>query len=190
LALVDVNPPISVSDRDWTTAPIQELIQYLSVDEHNWFRQELSDITRDLQALVETNVTALHVLAHLPEVFAQLSHDLEVHMFHEEKELFPVIERYVAAADAGMPLKGSPLSAFGGPLRVMEHEHETAGAALRLMREFTHNYTLPADSSAEYAQAMSKLMALEDRLLRHIYLENNVLYPRAAALKATAAKRT
>ncbi len=140
-----------------------------------------------LHDLVQQHGAEFPALTHLPHVFSQLCRDLETHMYHEEAELFPAISRYVAAMNAGTPMKGSPLSAFGGPLRVMEHEHESTGAALRLLREFGLNYAIPENCCAEYQELMEALAALEDRLLHHIYLENNVLYPRAAALKAMRA---
>lgn len=172
-------------DRDWTTAPLQELIHYLSVDEHSLIRSELLIIEQKLRRLVMLHGAEFPALCHLPQVFAQLCSDLQTHMYLEETELFPAIQRYVGAVEAGQPMKSSPLNAFGGPLRVMEHEHETIGAALRLLREFGMNYAVPSDCSPEYTEAMQRLSTLEDLLLHHIYLENNVLYARAAAMKAS-----
>lgn len=171
-------------DRDWTTAPLEELIHHLSIDEHNWFRAELSSVGQLLAELSRQHGAEFPALTHLPPLFAQLCRDLETHMHHEEEELFPAISRYLTAIAAGQPLKGSPLNAFGGPLRVMEHEHETTGAALRLLREFSLDYAIPGDSCEAYTRAMERLANLEDRLLNHVYLENNVLYPRAVALKS------
>ena len=180
----DVNPKIPAEDRDWTTVPIDEFIRYLAAEEHAWFRTELSQITQLLKTAGERDASISAVVARITEVFTQLAHDLDVHMSHEETELFPEIHRYIVALNAGTPLKGSPLSGFGGPLRLMEHEHETVGSALRLMRDFGQNYTPPEGCCREYADLLRRLAELEDRLLRHIYLENNVLYPRATGLKA------
>jgi len=179
----DRTGPIAGADRDWTTVPLQELIRYLSVDEHSWFRAELSRIDQKLRQLVHRLGADLNAISHLPHVFSQFCRDLQTHMHHEETELFPAITRHMTAIKAGQPLKGSPLNAFGGPLRVMENEHESTGASMRLLRDFGLNYSIPPDCSPEYAEVMELLQNLEDRLLRHMYLENTVLYPRAVALR-------
>lgn len=170
-------------DRDWTTAPLLEVIDFLVVTDHSHLRSELEVLRRRLDALVAEQGKRNPALAHLPRVFRSLQDDLETHMMYEERDVFPAIRRYVLAMESGEALKGSPLAAFGGPLRVMENEHETAGAALRLMRDFAQDYKVPDDSSLRYRALVLGLQELEDRLLRHMYIENNVLFPRAAALK-------
>src|SRR3954447_17425045 len=127
----EANPAISAADRDWTSVPIDEFMRYLAAEEHAWFRSALSQITQLLKIAGEQDASISASVAHIAEVFAQLAHDLDVHMFHEEAELFPEILRYLIEFNAGTAIKGSPLSGFGGPLRLIEHEHETVGSALR-----------------------------------------------------------
>lgn len=172
-----------VEDRDWTTAPLQDVLEFLVATDHAYIRSELKLLTDRLCRVVEEAGEMDSVFEHLPRVFANLREDLEVHMGYEEREVFPAIRRFIEGIEAGEALKGSPLAAFGGPLRVMDNEHETAGAALRLLRDFAQDYKVPENASLRYRALVLGLEALEDRLLRHIYIENNVLFPRAAALK-------
>ena len=171
--------------QDWTAVPLRELIRHLAVDDHNSIRAELVVIEQKLYTLLAEHGGEYPALTYLPTVFSAFCRELNLHMSQEEQELFPAILRYLDALEAGTPLKGSPLNAFGGPLRVMDHEHETTGTALRLFREFGQNYAAPGDASPEYREVMALLSRLEDSLLHHIYLENNVLYPQAAALKVS-----
>jgi regulator of cell morphogenesis and NO signaling len=169
-------------DRDWTTRPLIELMTFL-LQEHVWFRSELTILHGRLSRTAAKHSDVYPGLQHLPAVFARLSDDLIVHMEHEESQVFPAVQRYLEAIDKSLPLPGSPLSAFGGPLRMMETEHESSGATLRLFREFAQNYALPKRVCPQYRMLVRGMLALEDRLLRHIYLENNVLFARAAKLK-------
>ena len=66
----------------------------------------------------------------------------------------------------------------------MVHEHETVGLALQEMRELTDNYQAPADGCASFEALYDGLAGLETDLHRHIHKENNILFPRAAALEA------
>ena len=173
-----------LQDREWTTAPLEEVIHFLAVIDHAHVRSELQVLSVRLNAVLEEEERVNPALAQVPKIFSRLRDDLEAHMAYEEREVFPAIERYIRAAQSGEPLKGSPLAAFGGPLRAMETEHEAVDAALRLMRNFAQNYEIPAGCSLRYRALLLGLRALEESLLRHMYIENNVLYPRAAALKA------
>jgi regulator of cell morphogenesis and NO signaling len=173
-------------DRDWTSEPLRSLIAHLSQKDHSFFRVELDRLQRRLARVAERHATDYPELLQLIRIFHGLREDLEVHMRHEESDVFPAIERFLSAAESGQPLRGSPLSAFGGPLQMMEREHESAGSALRLMREFARNYSAPGDACPMYQALLAGFIELEDRLLRHMYLENNVLYPRCAELKRVA----
>ena len=70
------------------------------------------------------------------------------------------------------------------PIRVMEHEHESAGSALQRIRELTSNYQAPADGCASFTALYDGLSCLESDLHLHIHKENNILFPRAAALES------
>ena len=170
-------------ETDWTSAPLRDLIRFLQTEEHEFIRAELPLLQARMARVVEQHAGQYPQLQYLPKAFANLRHDLEAHMRHEENDLFPAILRHIEAAESGEPIRTSPLSAFGGPLRVVEMEHESAGAALRLLRDFCQNYNIPDDACMRYRALVGGLEELEDRLLRHIYLENNVLVPRACALK-------
>jgi len=105
-------------------------------------------------------------------------------MDHEDCTLFPEILRYERAIEARHPISGSPFSAFGGPVHVIDVEHDCTGAAVRLIRDFTRNYEVPAHGYDNYAALFAGLRRLETALRRHMYLETNVLFARAAALRA------
>ena len=172
-------------DTDWTAEPITALLDHLQNHDHPAFVAEFRSIAARIDCVVKERGHQQPDLRHLPGIFAGMARDLEAHMRSEERDVFPRIRAFAAQVDAGQPVTRSPLSQFGGPLRLMEMEHESAGAALRLMREFARNYELPEDACPRYKVLVRSLEELEERLLHHIYLENNVLYPRAAALKST-----
>jgi regulator of cell morphogenesis and NO signaling len=99
------------------------------------------------------------------------------HLLKEEKVLFPVIQRLEAAAEMPELHCGSVINA----IRVMEHEHDDAGAALARLRALTDRYTPPGDACPTYRALLEGLAELEADLHRHIHEENNVLFPRARA---------
>jgi regulator of cell morphogenesis and NO signaling len=100
--------------------------------------------------------------AHLEAMLTSVLH----HMRKEEEILFPMIV-------AGM---GSRASA---PVRVMELEHEHHGTDLQEIRRLTNDLTAPPDACPTWRALYLGLQQLEEELMEHIHLENNVLFRRA-----------
>ena len=66
----------------------------------------------------------------------------------------------------------------------LTREHIKAGMLLRDMRLLTHHYTPPDGACPSFRALFSGLEGIERELHRHVHLENNVLFPRAAALES------
>ena len=70
------------------------------------------------------------------------------------------------------------------PIGMMMREHDGAGDALRSLRSVTSNYALPADAGISYRTLSEALQGFEADLHQHIHKENNILFPRAAAMES------
>lgn len=165
--------------RDWSAVSLTELQTFI-VETHHVFTREMVDTVRHLSAKVASRHSEHH-----PEVIkvellvGELCDDLLPHMMKEEQVLFP----YVTEMEAG----GTSESCFGSidnPIRMMLFEHETVGELLMALRKVTSDYTLPPDACLSFRALYERLIDLERDLHKHIALENNVLFPRAAQLEA------
>ncbi len=125
------------------------------------------------------------LLTRLHRVYCDLQEDLELHLQKEERILFPTIELYAAAAEAGQPLPRTPFGTVRNPIGMMEREHDGATRLLEQMRQITRDY-VPADyACANFRAVFRSLEELEADLREHIRLENGFLHPRAQALEAS-----
>lgn len=173
-------------EKDWTSAPLPELIQHIVDTHHSYLKENLPRL-----AQIVDKVVVAHGEKHgesllpLQALFRELKDELESHMWKEEMVLFPLIRSLDQAASTGGPLPAAHCGSINNPIRVMEHEHETAGRALSGMRSLTRNYTLPEDACNTYRALFYELPRLEADLHLHIHLENNILFPRAARLEAS-----
>lgn len=155
------------SARNWTEAPLGELIDHILSTYHEPLYEELPR----LEAMAR-KVYRVHAdkdperLGAVLETYLALMHELDAHMVKEEQVLFPAI-RTGHGPEAG------------GPIAVMEEEHEAAGAALRRLRELTDDYQPPANACNTWRALWHGLGALETMMHEHIHLENNILFPRA-----------
>ena len=169
--------------RAWNSATASELIAHILEKHHAYLRSELPRLTQLLE-----KVLAAHGAAHgeslrpLRDVLAGLQGELEQHMGKEENILFPFIQQLERAKVSGGAGQFRGMSVHN-PIGVMEHEHESAGNALREMRRWTADYTVPADGCQIYRALFEGLQTLEADLHEHIHLENNILFPKAVALE-------
>jgi regulator of cell morphogenesis and NO signaling len=164
-------------DRDWNQQPLTALIDHLLGVYHASARAEMPR----LEALA-TRVLRVHgaraprLLGRIEAIVMELSAELNEHMRKEEMVLFPAMR----ALERGEPLpRPVPISS---PLEVMEHEHEIAVDLLSELRTLTNGYT-PPEWACETTRALyDGLARLERDLHVHVYLEDEILFPRTRQL--------
>ncbi|HSP17343.1 MAG TPA: iron-sulfur cluster repair di-iron protein [Thermoanaerobaculia bacterium] len=163
-----------------------ELQEYIVNTHHAFTRQALETLR-----LLSEKVAARHGERH-PEtlevrtIVSQMSEDLLPHMLKEEQVLFPYVEQLETATANG---EEPPMPFFGtvkNPIRMMMAEHDAVGDLLVQARAFTSDYKLPDDACLSFRALYERLAELEEDLHRHIHLENNLLFPRAARLEEGA----
>lgn len=163
---------IAVADADggdltrWADRPVPELIDVIVSHYHARLRTEIPELI-----LLADKVERVHAgKASCPRGLTALLHTMHAavldHLAKEEQILFPMI-RVGRGRGAG------------GPIHVMEQEHEDHGRSLARVRELTANLTAPPEACPTWRALYSRLGRLGEELMEHIHLENNVLFPRA-----------
>ena len=150
----------------WETAPLSDLIHYIVSHYHARLR-------RDLPALIELAAQVEREHGNDPicprglcRYLASMHQAILDHLAKEERVLFPMIlEGYGART--------------GGPVRVMEIEHDDHCASLARIHELAHGLRAPDGASASWNTLYRRLAEFEMELFAHIHLENDVLFPRA-----------
>jgi regulator of cell morphogenesis and NO signaling len=154
------------------------LVQHLIAVHHTYLHSELPDLERIAQKVLDEHGgrhTELHkVRAHI----GALRDDLESHMLKEERVLFPAI---VQLLDGPAQF---PFGSIANPIKTMGVEHDRAGDILTRLRATTNQYIVPDDACASYRSLYERLTELEHDTHLHIFEENHLLFPAAAALEA------
>jgi regulator of cell morphogenesis and NO signaling len=172
------------STEDWQRASLADLITHITATHHEFIRSECSRI----QALAK-KVVGVHGKNH-PELlqvqaqFGALSEELSLHLMKEENILFPYILRMEESFVAGEPAPPAMFGTVMNPIGMMMQEHDGAGEALRAFRSATQDYSLPGDACISYRTLYQALQGFEADLHQHIHKENNILFPRAAAMES------
>ncbi len=168
---------------DFETMSLTGLGGHIVSRHHEYLRATLPSIAAKAEKVVAAHGGAHAYLAELQSVLAGLAAELTQHMAKEETVLFPLITRLEEAERSGVPAPAAACGTVLNPIRVMRHEHDGAGAALREIRELTSDFEAPADACNTFRALYAQLEELERDLHTHIHLENNVVFPRAAALE-------
>jgi regulator of cell morphogenesis and NO signaling len=169
--------------RDWAVASLAELVEHIRNTHHMYTREAIERIPLLIEKVVAAHGANHPELRSVGTVFEGLAQELGTHLMKEEMVLFPYIVRLEEASLAGEPALPPPFGTVRNPVRMMEHEHDSAGAALAQLRSLTNGYTTPADGCASYQALYLALADFEADLHQHIHLENNILFPRAVDLE-------
>jgi len=170
---------------DWTGGPASALIRHILDTHHVFTREQLAHLDIMLERLTRRHGEARPELHEIQAIFQDLRDDLLPHLLKEENILFPYIEALEQHQSAGSPLPAACFGVIDNPLRQMESEHAAVTGLLQKLRQATADHALPADACASHRIALQALENLEADLLRHIHLENEVLFPQALALAQT-----
>ena len=171
-------------ETDWNKATLRDLIRHIVGKHHEYLKLELPRLAQRLDKVMRVyGEQDKATLGPIPRLFQDLRSEMELHMHKEEMILFPFMERVEAEVLSGRPAPPAPFGSVKNPIAMMEHEHDSAGAALRGMRESTKDYAVPEYACVTYRSLLEGLREMEQDLHIHIHLENNILFPRALAME-------
>ena len=164
---------------EWAT---EALISFIVDKHHGYVRRILPSVTANTQKLATAHGNRHPELVEVARLTQAVAAEMLSHMAKEECVLFPYIAEVAAAVRTRQPVPLGPFGSIENPIRMMEHEHESAGAAMARVRELTNGYQVPADGCTTYRVALQQLAEFERDLHQHVHLENNILFPRARVL--------
>jgi regulator of cell morphogenesis and NO signaling len=177
--LLDADKTAAATETTWTDASLASLCDHIVDTHHAYLREALPRLATLIEKVALAHGAQRPQLALLEQVFRAFRAELELHMMKEEQILFPFIKHLEGS--------GEPPSMFCGsvhnPIRVMEHEHDSAGAALAEIRVLTDDFQPPAGACNTYLAMLDGLAELEADMHKHVHLENNILFPRATTLE-------
>jgi regulator of cell morphogenesis and NO signaling len=175
--------PASSADRNWQTEPLGDLVSHITNTHHKYTRDGIARLTPLFAKVCSVHGANHPELLELRDIFAGLTQELTVHLLKEEKVLFPYIIRMEEAVIEKAPILPPPFGTVQNPVAMMEHEHDSAGNALRAMRTISRGYIAPPDACVSYQTLYQALAELEADLHQHIHLENNILFSRAIEME-------
>lgn len=183
LELAEQTARAKQKDRNWQAEPLAELVAHINSTHHKYTREELARLGPLFDKVVSVHGKNHPELQNVRAAFRGMAQELTTHMMKEEAVLFPYIVRMEEAVIQKEPVLPPPFGSVQNPVAMMMHEHDSAGDALRTMRQASAGYTPPGDACISYQTLYKALGDFEKDLHQHIHLENNILFPRAIEME-------
>lgn len=161
---------------------LDALSEYIVKRHHTYVSENIPFLRQKLQKLCEVHGESHHELFEVAKLFGEGADNLTMHMQKEEIILFPHIANMVSLKTSGNNSPGFEGGVMG-PIDQMILEHVAEGERFEKISKITQNYTPPADGCNTYQVTYKTLQEFEQDLHRHIHIENNILFKKAAKLE-------
>lgn len=176
-----VSLPVNLPYEEWK---LDFLIDYILNVYHAYLKTTLPLLGTTLTAFVSNHKKQYPYLENVLSLFEELSQSLQKHNLQEEDVIFPYIKQ-IDATYRRKEIYGSLfVKTLRKPLRNAETEHTKIHSLLLKLRSAAANYTYPDNACTTHRVIFQKLEELDNNLVHHQYLENNILFPRANEIEA------
>jgi regulator of cell morphogenesis and NO signaling len=155
----------------WKAAPIADLIRHIVERYHLETRVEMARLESIAEGAVLLDGLNNPLLLEIRSEVTRLGTEMRAHLVYEERETFPAI----LDAQAG----GRPMALQEPMKQTLLDEHEAEAALVRRLRILAEGLPLSEDPRGAYARLQSSLKTLAENLQQHLFLENQILFPRA-----------
>ena len=115
-------------------------------------------------------------------VFERIATDMAAHLREEEEGFFPAVKRAYANKKTGLSAEAKDIETIKASVKKLSHEHKKIGDAVHKIRHLAKGYAIPDDVCNTFVVTYRELKEFEDDLHKHVHLENNILFPKAAQL--------
>lgn len=158
------------------------LADYIVNTHHVWLNENTGQIASYARKVAEVHGSRHPEVIEISALFDQIATDMEAHLEEEEKVFFPAVKRIEAVRkDGSIPANGDR-ELIRNSLKKLHREHEEIGDAIHQIRHLARDYVIPEDACNTFAVTYLKLKEFEDDLHKHVHLENNILFKKAALL--------
>ena len=145
------------------TEPVA-LVDHILERYHAVHREQLPELIRMARRVELVHRDNPNVPAGLADVLEAMEQELHSHMEKEEQILFPMLKA------GGNPFVKQPIS-------MMRAEHVDHGANLDKVLALTNDATPPQGACNTWRALYAGIAQLNEDLINHMHLENNVLFP-------------
>lgn len=175
------NEPLERS-QNYASWGLPFLSDYIITTHHGYLNENTAQIAVYAHKIAEVHGERHPEVIEIAGIFDRIATDMAAHLREEEEVLFPAIKRIDAARKGGVEPEATDLRTIREALAKLNQEHDAIGDAVHKIRDLSKGYAIPDDVCNTFVVTYRKLKEFEDDLHKHVHLENNILFPKAARL--------
>lgn len=173
---------------DFDTRPLDELAAYIVKTYHRPAEERIGRLKAKLESLLPGGSGEFPEIQEIKEIFDQVAGQIAMHQRREELILFPYIRKMTAAIKENKTFERPPMTKSAeNPVNMLTHEHHDQGEAFEKIKDLTGDYTVSGDKDEALKEVYALLKEFEQKLHRHLHLENNILFPKALEMDRSMA---
>lgn len=173
----------SSNDLNFDSFDVDFLADYIENVHHKYLYEKLPEINQIVAKVYNKHHEKYGYLNELFALYTELEADLLGHLPKEENVLFPYAKNLVLNKKANTTPERAFFGSINNPLTVMNDDHNRVGEIIHRLRVITNDYTPPTDACNSHLLMLDMLKDLDDNLIQHIHLENNILFPKIVLLE-------
>ncbi len=168
---------------DYNSWELDFLADHIINVHHSYIEESIPLIVQYASQVVQVHGEQYPELSQIQRLFSEVAIELGGHCKKEELILFPFIKKMIIAKREDESIGRPKFDTVDNPIKMMEADHEEAGAIFRKIAFLTNNYTPPQGACNTFRAFYAKLEEFEQDLHQHIHLENNILFPKSLRLE-------
>lgn len=169
---------------DFATWKTDFLTNYIIHVHHQYLKDTLAQTGDILTHFAAEHVKKYPYFIAVQEIFEKLKKNIFPHLQQQEDTVFPYIRQIAHAYENKDSYAKLLVKTLRKPLDgMMRHEQQIILSYILQIRELTNDYKAPAHACVSHKVTLSRLMELDNNLMQHIHLENEILFPRAIQIE-------
>jgi len=183
--ILNISPAIQFDE--WE---IDFLTNYIVKVHHQYLVKALPQIQFQLEKFIDEHKKKYPYLEEVGTCFSNLYKNTIPHLRQEEEIIFPYIRHIAHAYNSKESYASLLVRTLRKPVdEIMQHEHNIVEKIFHQLRNLTNNYQPPESSCTSHKLSYSLLRELDDDFVQHIYLENEILFPKAIEMEKQLLQR-
>lgn len=158
------------------------LVDYIINTHHAFLKERTSPIAACARKVAAVHGTRHPEVIEIARIFDGIAVDMAAHLREEEDVFFPAVKRAHAAGKRSSAPDTKDAATIKTSLKKLGREHEELGDSVHTIRRLAGDYSVPGDACNTFVVAYRNLKEFEDDLHKHVHLENNILFLKAARL--------
>lgn len=184
----DIKVPGDTDFKDWD---IDFLTDYIINIHHSYLRKAVPQLQDHITRFADGHRKKFDYLDEMQLITSQLAKYLVPHLQQEEEIIFPYIRQIAHAYTAKESYASLLVRTLRKPVEdIMHHEHSTVFKSLQRLRHLTSNYNAPENSCISHKVTFHKMKEVDNDLMQHLHLENDILFPKAITMEKDLLRRS